>query len=98
MQNANPVLSVPIIGAMPLKVAGVMFIAGKREKEGRTIKTVFLSELSKLLRSGLLSEHRDRRIARHELDEDGDQRHDCPDDQQQDGESSQSVKQLVLYC
>src|SRR5213078_3120580 len=97
MQHTFPILRVTIVGPMPLKVPGSMFVAREREEERWSIEAMFLSELSKLFRSGLLSEDGHCRIAGHKLDKNRDQRHHCPHHQQENRKASQSIKQLVFY-
>jgi hypothetical protein len=54
---------------MPGEMARTVLVAWKREKEGRTIESVFLAKLRKLFWSGLLAKNCDGGIAWHQLDE-----------------------------
>ena len=54
-------------------------------------------ELIDLFGRGLLAEDGDRRIARHEFDQQSDERDDRPHNEQQDQNSPRDLKQPVLH-
>jgi hypothetical protein len=58
---------------------------------------VLLAELRHLLGRGLVAEDGVGRVARHQLDEQRDQRDDRPDDEQKDDDAARDVEQLVLH-
>ena len=79
MQDRDPVIVIAIAQAVPAKVSPAIFIAGKAKKERGTIQAMLGSELGHLFRGGVLAEHGSRRVARHQFDQNADQRDYSPD-------------------
>ena len=96
MKNARPVVGVTIIGAVPLKMPGAGAVAREGEEKWRPIQSVFLAKLFKLLRSCLLTEHRNCRITGNELNQNRDEGDDGPNNQQEDRDPSQGAENSVL--
>lgn len=69
---------------MPLEMPGASRVAWVGKEKWGTIKPVPLAELFELCGCGLFAQHRDGGVPWNELNKDGDERNNGPDDKKQD--------------
>ena len=97
MQGCDPVIVITIVEAVPLKRATTLIVARKAEKERGPIQAMPGPELGQLFGGRLIAERGDRRIARHQLNQESHQRNDRPHHQHEKADAAQHSKQFVFH-
>jgi hypothetical protein len=97
MQQSSPVISVTVVDTVPAKVPRAVCVAWEPQEEWWAIKSVLLPELGELFGRCLFAEYRNGWIARHEFNQQSDQRDYRPNHEQQNTKASQRTECFMLY-